>query len=85
MGLPSVANYFSAASFGFFRYMTHGLLEMASYFVAGLAGGIISIALIKHNFKNDRVFIDVIDLIFISVGLIIIAGIVEVYITPLLF
>jgi uncharacterized membrane protein SpoIIM required for sporulation len=85
VGLPGVANYFSAASFGFFRYMTHGLLEMAAYFVAGLAGGIISIALIKHNFKNDRVFIDVIDLIFISVGLIIIAGVVEVYITPLLF
>jgi uncharacterized membrane protein SpoIIM required for sporulation len=85
VGLPGIANYFSAASFGFFRYMTHGILEMAAYFVAGLAGGIISIALIKHNFKNDKVFIDALDLILISLGLIIIAGVVEVYVTPLLF
>ena len=85
VGFPSISTYFGAASFGFFRYMTHGLLEMASYFVAGLAGGIISIALIKHNFKNDKVFIDALDLILISIGMLIVAGLVEVYITPLMF
>jgi uncharacterized membrane protein SpoIIM required for sporulation len=85
VGLPSLASYFGAASFSFFRYMTHGLLEMASYFVAGLAGGIISIALIKHNLKEERVFIDALDLILISLGLLLIAGLVEVYITPVLF
>jgi uncharacterized membrane protein SpoIIM required for sporulation len=85
VGLSSISSYFNAASFSFFRYMTHGLLEMASYFVAGLAGGIISIALIKHNFKNDKVFIDALDLILISIGMLIIAGVVEVYVTPLMF
>jgi uncharacterized membrane protein SpoIIM required for sporulation len=85
VGLVSISSYFSAASISFFRYMTHGILEMASYFVAGLAGGIISIALIKHNFKSDKVLIDALDLILISIGILFIAGVVEVYVTPLLF
>jgi len=84
VGLPGVAAYFSAASFSFFRYMTHGILEMAAYFVAGLAGGIISIALIKHNLKEDKVLIDALDLILLSLGILLIAGLVEVYITPAL-
>ncbi len=85
LGMPTIATYFGAASFSFLRYMTHGLLEMASYFVAGLAGGIISISLIKHNLKEDRVLTDALDLILISLGILLIAGIVEVYITPLMF
>ena len=85
LGMPTIATYFGAASFSFLRYMTHGLLEMASYFVAGLAGGIISISLIKHNFKEDRVLTDALDLILISLGILLIAGIIEVYITPLMF
>ncbi len=82
-GMSSISAYFAAASLSFFRYMTHGLLEMASYFVAGLAGGIISIALIKHNLKEDKVLIDALDLILLSLGILVIAGLVEVYITPL--
>jgi len=58
---------------------------MAAYFVAGLAGGIISIALIKHNFKEDKVFIDALDLILISLGILVVAGFVEVFVTPLFF
>ncbi len=85
VGLPGIAAYFSAASFSFFRYMTHGVLEMAAYFVAGLAGGIISIALIKHNLKEDRVLVDALDLILLSLAILVIAGLVEVYVTPLLF
>ncbi len=84
-GFAGVASYFSVASFSFFRYMTHGFLEIAAYFVAGLAGGIISIALIKHDLSNDQVLIDALDLILISLGLLIAASIIEVYITPLFF
>ena len=61
------------------------MLEIAAYFVVGLAGGNISIAIIKHNLKENRVLIDVLDLVLISVGLLLIAGVVEVYITPVLF
>jgi uncharacterized membrane protein SpoIIM required for sporulation len=85
VGFNSISAYFGAATFSFLRYMTHGLLEVLSYFVAGLAGGIISIALIKHNLKEDKVLIDALDLILISIGILVIAGIVEVYITPVLF
>jgi len=84
-GLVSLSSYAGITAFGVFRYMTHGILEIAAYFVMGLAGGILSIALIKHNFQEDRVLVDALDLIFISVGLLLIAGVVEVYITPQLF
>ena len=85
VGFPTISAHFYAASFSFMRYMTHGLLEMAAYFIAGLAGGIISIALIRHNLEDDRVFVDVIDLILISIGFLFVAGVVEVYVTPVLF
>jgi uncharacterized membrane protein SpoIIM required for sporulation len=85
VGLSSIAAYFTASAFGFFRYMTHGLFEIAAYFFAGLAGGIISITLIKHNLKHDRVFIDALDMVLISIGLLVFAGLVEVYVTPALF
>lgn len=85
IGLPALSNYFTAASFSFFRYMTHGILEMTAYFVAGLAGGIISIALIKHDLKNDKVLIDSLDLVLLSLGILVIAAIVEVFITPMIF
>ncbi|MAG73744.1 hypothetical protein CL620_05475 [archaeon] len=84
-GLSTIAAYFGATAFSFFRYMTHGIFEIAAYFIAGLAGGIISIALIKHNLKEDRVLIDALDLILISIGVLFFAGIIEVYITPVLF
>jgi len=80
-----VSSYFGVAVFSFMRYMTHGLFEIIAYFVAGLAGGIISIALIKHNMEKRSVLIDSLDLVLISLGLIIVAGVIEVYITPLLF
>lgn len=84
-GLVSFSSYFSVTTTSVLRYMFHGVLEIAAYFVMGLAGGILSIALIKHNLKEDRVLIDVLDLVFISLGLLVMAGIVEVYITPHLF
>lgn len=84
-GLPFVSAYFGATALSFFRYMTHGLFEIAAYFVIGLAGGIISIAIIKHNLQEDKVLIDALDLIFISFGLLVIAAVIEVYVTPMLF
>ncbi len=84
-GMTSFSSYVGITAFGFLRYLTHGFFEIAAYFVMGLAGGILSIALIKHNFQEDRVLVDALDLIFISVGLLIVGGLIEVYITPWLF
>jgi uncharacterized membrane protein SpoIIM required for sporulation len=85
VGFSSIAAYFGVTTFSFFRYMTHGIFEIAAYFIAGLAGGIISIALIKHNLSENKVLADALDLIFISLGILLAASLVEVYVTPLLF
>ena len=85
VGISSLSTYFSAATFGFFRYMTHGIFEIASYLVMALAGGIISIAIIKHDLHDQKVVTDILDLILISIGLLLVAGITEVYVTPVFF
>jgi uncharacterized membrane protein SpoIIM required for sporulation len=79
--------YFSVISAGLMRYLTHGIPEIAAYFTAGLAGGIISIAVINHDFKSDRfrhIFVDSFDLIAVSIGLLIVAAMLEVFVSPLI-
>lgn len=83
--LAQSVSLFEASFVGFFRYMTHGILEIAAYFIIALAGGILSMAIIKHNLQEDKVLIDTLDLVLISVGVLVVAGVVEVYITPVLF
>jgi len=88
IGLVSVSAYMQATSFGILRYFTHGLLEIAAYFIAGLAGGIISIAIIRKDFysKNfEKILIDTLDMLVIAFAILIIAAFVEVYITPKIF
>ena len=84
-GFSFLASYFNATTFGFLRYMSHGILEITAYFIMGLAGSIISIAIIKKDINNDKIVTDVLDLILISLGLLLVAGVVEVYVTPLIF
>lgn len=85
IGFNSFASYLGATTFGFFRYMSHGVLEIIAYFVMGLAGSIISIAIIKKNMGNDAIVTDVLDLILISLGFLLTAALVEVYLTPVFF
>ncbi len=73
---------------GLLRYMLHGLPEIASYFIAALAGGIISAAVIRHEFRHQefwRILEDSIDLIILSFVVLVVAAFMEVFITPLLF
>jgi len=74
---------------GFARYMVfHGVLEIAAYFVAALAGGILSVAIIKHDTKSEKfwaVVQDSLNLIIISIGILFVAALIEVFITPSLF
>jgi len=84
-GLANIGNYFGVFALGICRYIFHGTFEILAYFVAGLAGGLISVAVIRHNFgtKNFRkVITDSLDLIIISIVLVFIAGLIEVYISP---
>ena len=68
--------------------MIHGIPEIAAYFVAGLAGGIISVAVIRHDFGTKRfkhILFDSLDLIVISIFILLVAAAIEVFITPRLF
>ena len=88
VGLAKVGSYFHIISFGLLRYSLHGIPEILAYFTAGLAGGIISIAVIKHDFYSEgfkRVVTDSMDLLFISLIFLFLAAILEVYVTPLIF
>ncbi|HLD39796.1 MAG TPA: stage II sporulation protein M [Candidatus Nanoarchaeia archaeon] len=84
-GFSLFSAYFSTAAFGFFKYMIHGILEITAYFIIALAGGILSMALIKKDLSYDAIMTDVLDLVLISIGFLLVGGIVEVYVTPLLF
>ena len=88
IGWQKASLYFGAFSIGLFRYMTHGVFESVAYFIAGLAGSIISIAVIRHDLyerKMKRVTRDVAALMLVAIALIVLGSFVEVYVTPLLF
>lgn len=73
---------------GLARYMIHGLPEIAAYFITALAGGILGIGFIRNGIRSKkfvRVLENVIILIFISLIILIIAALMEVYLTPLMF
>ena len=87
-GLHKVAVYLQIISFGLARYAIHGIPEILAYFVGALAGGIISIAIIKHDFgtkKFEQILLDSADLIILSIGILFVAAILEVFVTPLIF
>lgn len=70
---------------GLFRYLIHGLPEIAAYFVAALAGGIISVAIIRRDLDGERkwsILQDAIILVIIALLILLISAVVEVYLTP---
>ncbi len=88
LGYVNVAHYFQVISLGVLRYATHGVFEILAYFIAGLAGGIISISVVRHNFgtpKFDRVLLDSAGLMIMALVTLFVAAVIEVYITPLFF
>lgn len=78
----------SSLPFGLLRYMIHGLPEIAAYFIVALAGGLVSVAVIKHEFGTPKfydVLRDSLTLIFLAIIVLLFAAFIEVYITPLIF
>ena len=71
---------------GLLRYMIHGIPEIAAYFIVALAGGIIGIAVIRHEFNTEKFWStlrDSLDLIILALLILVAAGFIEVFITPL--
>lgn len=69
-------------------YLIHGIFEILAYFTGALAGGIISFAMVNHHYRSKEfrhVLVDSIDLIVASVAILILAALIEVYVTPALF
>jgi uncharacterized membrane protein SpoIIM required for sporulation len=86
--LFSSHEYVGAITYGLLRYSLHGVLEILAYFVAGLAGGIISTAVIRHDFgtkRYEKIIMDSSVLLLISLVMIVVAAGIEVYITPFIF
>ena len=87
VGLPLVASYSRIISYGLLRYAIHGIFEILAYFVAGMAGGIISIAVIKHDFGTksyEKILMDSSILLLLSLFLLVLAAFLEVFVTPYL-
>lgn len=73
---------------GIARYMIHGLPEILAYFIAAMAGGIVSIAIVRHDYKSEKfwsILQDSLNLIIIALIVLFIAALIEVFITPTLF
>ncbi len=88
VGIASAFNYFHVYSLSLLRYLIHGIPEIGAYFVGGLAGGIISVAMINHDLESEKfknIMMDALDLIIIAVFILFIAALIEVFITPIFF
>ncbi len=78
-----LSSYFHAVPLALGAYMVHGTLEVIAYFLGAIAGGIISAAVVRHDYKSPKfmeVLLDSVDMIILASIILIIAGIVEVVI-----
>lgn len=72
----------------FARYFVHGVPEIAAYILAGVAGGVISVACMNHSFGSlywKKVIGDASQLLVGAIVLLVFAAVLEVYVTPLFF
>lgn len=87
-GFSKAAAYFSAVVFSPFNYAIHGIPEIVGYFYGGLAGGIISVAIINQHYKSKNfamILFDASELLVISIACLLVAAVLEVYVTPMFF
>jgi len=88
LGFLEAGNYFHVFSIGLLKYSVHGIPEIAAYFYGGLAGGILSVALIRKHFRTRKfstIIIDFSELVLIAIGFLVAAAFLEVYVTHALF
>ncbi|GBE20019.1 MAG TPA: hypothetical protein ENG87_00610 [Candidatus Pacearchaeota archaeon] len=66
------------------KYSLHGIPEILAYFAAALAGGIIFVTVVRGNFQKEKIkktIMDVTIIIGISILLLLIAALIEVYVS----
>jgi uncharacterized membrane protein SpoIIM required for sporulation len=82
-----IGSYATVLPLALAKYLLHGIPEIIAYFMAGMAGGIISIAVIRHDFasKNFKhILTDSADLTFGAIVMLVIAALLEVFVSPLI-
>jgi uncharacterized membrane protein SpoIIM required for sporulation len=87
-GFAKMAAVTQTVSYSFSRYLFHGVPEMLAYMVAGLAGGIISVAVINKDFQTEnfqKIMLDASSLLIIAMAILFAAAVLESYVTPALF
>lgn len=80
-------SYFGAVPIAFGKYLIHGIPETIAYFMAAIAGGLISAAIVKEDFKSKKfikLIINAIDMIVLAIIFVIISGLIEISISPLI-
>jgi len=84
-GVISTQHYFSVFLLSLSRFLVHGIPEMLAYFLAGLAGGLISVAIMNNDSKSFPViFKDSLSIMLIALAVTLISAIIEAYfIVPL--
>lgn len=86
-GVTASAGYASASLMSFLRYMVHGIPEVVGFFIGVFAGGVLSTAIIHHHYRSKafkKILWDSLALLSLGVIVILIAALVEVYLTPVL-
>ena len=84
----TTTQYSGIVAMSILRFAIHGIPEILAFFTAGLAGGIISVAVIRHHLfskKANMIIADSSLLIIISLVLLVFAALLEVFATPLFF
>jgi len=79
--------YFTAFPISFLSFFVHGIFEILGYFAGAIAGGIFSVAIVRKHYNRPefkRIAVDVGIFLAVAIGLMLIGGVIEVYITPLL-
>lgn len=80
-------DYFQVTLMGFLQYILHGIPEIIAYFIGALASGIISFALVNHDFMDEhfkKIAKDVGILVGVAIIILVAAAFIEVFITPLI-
>lgn len=84
MNLVFLSNYMSSFPVSF-SYMLHGVFEIAAYFLGAVAGGIISFAVVNHDYNTrefKHIVVDSFDTLLMAVVVLVFAAFVEVYVSP---
>lgn len=81
------SSFLSASLLAASVYLIHGVPELVAYFIAGVAGSMLSVALLKGHlsfFSYTRLWKEIGQLFLLSVFLLVGAALIEAYFTPLL-